>query len=274
MKAFLECVPCVINQITKILNKRIKSVKKREEILKDILFQLSMIPITSITPPEINHEAYNILRKHLGNIDFFLEEKQESNKEAKKLVPKKTKDLGHALLYSIAGNIIDYGPTHCFDIKKTIKSVLKKKLSPKHLKNLKAKLKKAKTLLYICDNAGEIVFDKLLIDYVVSTFDLNVTVAVKSKPVLNDALLADAEFSEIENVIESGSVLAGTNLNAVSREFKRKYQESDIIIAKGQGNFETLPHDKKIFFLLMVKCFHLAKATGLKYGEVVLWSKG
>ncbi|NQU17535.1 MAG: DUF89 family protein [Candidatus Saganbacteria bacterium] len=283
MKAFLECVPCVLNQIIKILRKKVKNQKKREKILLDVLRCFSTIQLSSVTPPELTHEGHSILRKHLGNKDFYKEEKEESNKEALALVPKLEKTirqsknkLHDALLLAIAGNIIDYGPEHKFDINKTLRLVLKKKLSGKQFNLFRKKIKGSKRLLYICDNAGEIVFDRLLIEYLIENYDLEVTVAVKSKPVLNDALIEDARFIKLDKfvgVIESGSVTAGTSLDKVNKEFKDAYDKADIVIAKGQGNFETLPHDKKIFFLLMVKCAHLALATNLKYGEIVLWSK-
>lgn len=276
MKAFLECVPCVLNQIIKILQKRPMSQKKRETILQDILARLSKIPASSVTPPDMTHEAYEVLRKHLGRQDYFKQEKEESNIEALRLVPKTVKTLHQALLYAIAGNIIDYGPDHKFDINKTIKKVLKKKLAPKHLNALKKRLKGPKKLLYICDNAGEIVFDKLLIEFLIKDYKLQITVAVKSKPVLNDAQIDDAKFIKLDkivDVIESGSITAGTNLKKTNSKFNEIYEEADIIFSKGQGNFETLPHNEKTFFLLMVKCFHLAQATHLEYGEVVLWSK-
>ena len=251
--------------------------KIRERILQDILVNLSKIPASSVTPPDMTHVAHSIVRKHLGKEDFFEEEKDESNREALKLVPKTVKTLHTALLYAIAGNIIDYGPDHKFDISKTIKKVLKKKLATKHFKALKKKLEDSRKLLYICDNAGEIVFDRLLIEYLSEEYELKVTVAVKSKPVLNDTLLEDAKLIKLDKIVDvipSGSVTAGTSLDKTNAKFNKIYKEADIVFAKGQGNFETLPHNNKTFFLLMVKCTHLALATGLDYGEVVLWSKG
>ncbi|OGC03319.1 hypothetical protein A2276_00150 [candidate division WOR-1 bacterium RIFOXYA12_FULL_43_27] len=276
MKAFLECVPCILNQVIKILQKKVKNQKKRDKIMQAVLARLSKVSPSSMTPPDLTYVAHQALKEVLGDIDYYKEEKKESNREALKLLPKLPDSLHDALLLAIAGNIIDYGPEHEFDIKQTLKDILHKKLSKKHITALQEKLKQAKNLLYICDNAGEIVFDRLLIEYLKKNYNLNITVAVKSRPVLNDALLSDAKIAGMDKVaavIESGSVTAGTNLESTDKNFRKIYDRADIIIAKGQGNFETLPHNQKTFFLLMIKCRHLALATGLKYGEVVLWKK-
>lgn len=283
MQALLECVPCVLNQIIKVLRKKVKNRAKRERILLKVLAQLSKIPPNSTTPPGLTHYGYEILRKYLGSQDFYKEEKELSNTQALKLLPelkaiiKKSKDPLHdATLLAIAGNIIDYGPDHKFDVNKTIKKVLKTKISSKHFDSFRSKLKKAKNLLYICDNAGEILFDKLFMEYLLSKHKIKITAAVKSKPVLNDAMLPDANaigLDQIAKVIESGSITAGTEVEKTSKKFQQVYKYADLVIAKGQGNFETLPHNEKTFFLLMVKCTHLALATGLKYGEIVIWGK-
>lgn len=280
MKAFLECVPCIINQIVKILQKKVKSQRRRDQVMQAVLARLSKVSPSSMAPPDLTHIAHQALKEVLGETDCYKEEKEESNKEALKLVPKIPTSLEKALLLAIAGNIIDYGPEHKFDINKTLKDVLNKRLSKKYLNKLREKLEGDDSnhrLLYICDNAGEIVFDRLLVEYLAANYDFKITVAVKSKPVLNDALLEDARISGIDkfaDVIESGSVTAGTNLDSVNKKFKKIYDEAGLVIAKGQGNFETLPHNNKTFFLLMIKCRHLALATGFDYGEVVLWSRG
>ncbi|NQT30334.1 MAG: DUF89 family protein [Candidatus Saganbacteria bacterium] len=149
---------------------------------------------------------------------------------------------------------------------------MKKKFAVLDYKKFKQDLKKAKFLLYIGDNAGEIVFDKVLIEELIKY--VNVTFAVKSKPVLNDVLMADAKMVGIDKIvptIESGSDFAGTIPAKGTNQFKKLYRSADMVIAKGQGNFETMDSEKKnIYFLLKMKCPCLAMASGLRKGDIVL----
>ncbi|MFH1683662.1 MAG: ARMT1-like domain-containing protein, partial [Candidatus Margulisiibacteriota bacterium] len=201
------------------------------------------------------------------------------NREALELYPylkkvvKKAKDpLLMAIRLAIAGNIIDYGALAEFDIRKTVKEVLKKKFAVSDYKRFKKDLKKAKLLLYVGDNAGEIVFDKVLIEELIK--HVEIVFAVKSKPVLNDVLMADAKMvgmDKVVRVIPSGSDHAGTTVSKGTKEFKKLYRKADIVIAKGQGNFETMDQERQnIYFLLKTKCPCLARAFGLRAGDIIL----
>jgi len=282
MKAFLECISCIIRQTIEILNRTVKNEKKRQKILSSVIQKLSKIDIYKMTPPEATKYAHDEIHRLSGIKDLYKEPKKQNNREAmelypylKKLVKKSSDPLMMAIRLAIAGNIIDYGALAEFNIRKTIKEVLKKKFAILDYRKFKRDLKKSKFLLYIGDNAGEIVFDRVLIEELIKY--VKVIFVVKSKPVLNDALIDDAKMvgmDKVVNVIESGSDHAGTTAADGTREFKRLYQKADIIIAKGQGNFETLDQEKEnIYFLLKVKCPHLARAEGLTKGDIILKSK-
>jgi len=281
MRALLECIPCVLNQSVEVLRRLVKDQHRRTEILTAVLKRLSELPITDMTPPDMTFEIHKILKQMIGHDDLYDEIKHQNNQQALKLYPKMEKTVHSskeplltAIKLAIAGNIIDYGPNHKFDVEQTIEKVLKQELKSNHLDEFKRKLSAARKVLYIGDNAGEIVFDKLLIDQI--SKGTEVVFAVKSAPALNDITINDAKevgMQEIAKVIESGSVIAGTIYEKTTAEFKKSFKEADLVIAKGQGNFETLKPTPKVFYLLMVKCEHLARASGMLKGDIILWSK-
>jgi len=281
MKAFLECISCIIRQTIEILYRNVKSEKKRQKTLTAVIRKLSKVDIHQMTPPEATKLAHDEIQRLTGINDLYKEPKRLNNLEALELYPylkklvKSAKDpLLMAIRLAIAGNIIDYGALAEFNIRDTVKDVLKKKFAVSDYKRFKKDLKKAKLLLYVGDNAGEIVFDRVLIEELVKHVDI--IFAVKSKPVLNDVLIADAKMvglDKIVKVIPSGSDHAGTTVSKGTKEFKRLFKKADIIIAKGQGNWETMDSEKRnIYFLLKMKCPCLAKASGFRKDDIILKS--
>jgi len=129
----------------------------------------------------------------------------------------------------------------------------------------------AKDILYLADNAGEIVFDRLLIEQMPLK---KVTLAVKGAPIINDATMKDAEatgLTELVEVIDNGSDAPGTILEDCSEAFRQRFDEADMVIAKGQGNYETLSEaDKDIFFVLKAKCSVIARDLGCQVGSLIL----
>lgn len=281
MKILYQCVPCVLRQAIDILEKKVKDKKRRDKIFSAILKRISRRDIFSMTPPELTTKVHKILKKKIGIEDLYEEEKKKTNLLALKIYPRANKIisasadlLGTAIKLAIAGNIIDYGPNQTFDVTETIERVLSLELDEKSYRDFRKMLFSAKRILYVADNAGEIVFDKLLLE----TFpkEIEKIVAVKSAPILNDVTIKDAEFvslSKIAKVIESGSETPGTSLEDTTKEFKRYLKTSDFVISKGQGNLETLPASPKIFFLLLIKCYHLAVKKKFEMGQIVLWRK-
>ena len=179
----------------------------------------------------------------------------------------------------MAGNVIDFGAHSAFDVEATLSEVMAGRDISGSPQDLVTHIGRAKKILYIGDNAGEIVFDKVFIEEIIAA-GKDVVFAVKSSPALNDVLMEDAGFchlTELVDVIESGSGNAGTILTDTTEEFKKIYHEADVVIAKGQGNLETLCDPvglKDIFYLLKVKCPYLADKLGLIMGKVtVLYSR-
>jgi hypothetical protein len=214
-----------------------------------------------------------------GITDPYLEEKEESNlislglyKTWKPRVVESENPFETAVRLSIAGNIMDYGANHDFDINSTIEKVLRVPFAINHTVELRERVASANQVLYLGDNAGEIVFDKLLIETMMHP---NIFYAVKGSPVLNDVTMVDALQCEMDiaaDVIHNGYDAPSTVLNKCSKEFREIFETSDVIISKGQGNLEGLVglNDPRIFFLLMVKCDVIAELLNVKKGDFVV----
>jgi uncharacterized protein with ATP-grasp and redox domains len=178
--------------------------------------------------------------------------------------------LETAVRLSIAGNIIDAGPNRGFDLRATVERVLSEPFGIEDLEALRDALSRASRVLYLADNAGETVFDRLMIE----TIGVPVLYAVKGGPVLNDATLEDALEAGIEgaaHIISTGSNAPGTVLEQCSMEFREVYEGAELIIAKGQANYETLSGEgPKLFFLLQAKCPVIAAHLRVPVGSIVL----
>jgi len=192
--------------------------------------------------------------------------------ELKKEVEISENPFDKALRLSIAGNIIDVVASPDFNIRRTINHVLASEFRIDHSKKLFDEIKKAKTILYLGDNAGEIVLDKLFIEAIDHP---NIYFAVRGAPVLNDVTIKDAlivGMNEKAKVISNGSDFPSTLINRTSHKFREVYNHADLIISKGQGNLEGLLNEKSknIFFLFMVKCETIGKLIGAGKGDFVV----
>jgi len=180
-----------------------------------------------------------------------------------------------ALRLAIAGNVIDYGPNQRFDINNTLEQAKSIVLAIDDSHSLQASISQAKTLLYLGDNAGEIVMDRIFLETISHP---NVYFAVRGAPIINDALLEDAELvgiDKISNLITNGDDAPGTILESTSAEFRDIFDRADLVISKGQGNYEGLNGtDEKIYYILMTKCDHVANHLGVKKGDFVVKKGG
>jgi hypothetical protein len=170
---------------------------------------------------------------------------------------------------------MDYGANQVFDVHKTITKVLSSDFAIDHSIILKQRIKEAKRILYLGDNAGEIVFDKLFIETIMHP---DLVFAVKDAPVLNDVTIQDAKevgMYEVADVISNGYDASSTLLEKCSKEFLDVYRSADLIISKGQGNLEGLIDEKdpRIFFLFMVKCDVIAERVGVEKGSFVVYNQ-
>lgn len=276
MKSNLDCIPCFFEQA--IRTGRI--VARDEALTKKIVDQLGlMLPSISLenSPPETGRLIYDMINRLSGNPDPYQKLKEESTKLALSLYPslkniinKSDDPLLTAIRIAIAGNIIDYGANASFDIENTIEEVLCKEFALFDYELFYERLDKTEQVLYIGDNAGETVFDRLLIEQLAKP----VIYAVRDKPIINDATFDDAHQAGLDNVCEivsSGCDAPGTLIKRCSSSFLSLLEKSTFTISKGQGNFEGLANEKyNIFFLLKVKCKLIADHIGVSNGDIVL----
>ena len=288
MKTYLDCVPCFFRQALEGSRIVQATAKQQKKIIDEFARKIPQISLKA-TPPEIARIGYKLLRIVSFNGDPYQAIKQKSNRIALRLLGKlknkvsRSKDrLLTAVELAIAGNIIDFGVKNNLNVQAELKKILAEenkvihKQSIFHYAEFRQALRKAGDILYLADNAGEVVFDRVLIEEIKKEYpDKNIYYAVKEKPVINDALFEDAKACGIDKtarLISNGTDAPGTILVLCSKEFKRIYRSADMIISKGQGNFESLSNEKRpIFFLFMVKCPVVAKETGCKMGNIVLF---
>lgn len=274
-----RCVQCFLKTYQRLFKKF--DVKNAEQGLFLSAFQRIINENQNASHPEIQRELNRAFYQIMKVRDPFAEEKALSNRIALKLYEQwKPKVLSAdipfdlALRLSIAGNIMDYGANNSFDVHKTIENVLHASFAIDHSELLKNKIQKAKRIMYLGDNAGEIVFDKLFIETIKHP---EVFYAVKNAPVLNDATMVDANeigINSVAKVISNGYDAPSTILTKCSNDFLELYHSADLIISKGQGNFEGLmnENDNRIFFLLMVKCDMIADILNVEKGSFIVFN--
>jgi uncharacterized protein with ATP-grasp and redox domains len=186
------------------------------------------------------------------------------------LVARSDRRVDTALRLSIAGNIIDFGPSRSYDLVETINRVLAQPFAVDDSDTLIARMTRVDRVLILADNAGETVFDRVLI----RELPLPAIYAVKAAPVLNDATVEDARAAGVDQVaqiVSTGSDSPGTILQSCSPEFRAIYDQAGLVLAKGQANYETLSRaGREVFFLLQTKCPVIARDVGVPVGSIVL----
>jgi uncharacterized protein with ATP-grasp and redox domains len=249
-----------------------------QEILKTSAQLIEQTDL-ELSPAENSKPIYDIVTHVTGIQDPYLDLKRKSNEEALRLLPdlQRTVDqaedrLAAALHVAVAGNIIDLGIGHTYDLHRDVDVILQTPFRIDHTDMFKSEIVPGKTLLMLGDNAGEIIFDRILIEELLRR-EIQVTYTVKSQPIINDATFEDAEISGITRlvpVIETGSGDIGINFNNVCAEFMKAFKSADLILAKGHGNFETCDtRPENIYFLLKAKCNVVAGELGVEKGAIV-----
>ena len=283
MRTYLDCIPCFFRQA--LAAARISS--EDETVHRRVLNAVAlMIPDLALndTPPEIAQQVYRIVYEVTGNNDPYLSAKKNANASALSLYPH-MKDmvdysndtLETACKLAIAGNAIDSGPqTEFANMYTIIEDSLGYQIDQEHYRRFKESVDKAYLVLYIVDNAGEIVFDRILIEQLLQIKKLKIVLAVRAKPIINDATLDDAiqvGLNKVATIISSGSGAPATILSQCSTEMNGYYQAADLIISKGQGNYESLSdRPENIFFLFKVKCPVIARDSGYDIDRPVVIS--
>ena len=281
MKINEKCLPCLINQVIKVAN--ITNCSNRDDLYHQVFEQLSKIDFNK-SNPEIIGMIFELVKKHLNNEDPYQEIRQYYNNlflQSYDDFDKKINSFKTAIKYAIIGNIIDFSPINHHEITKIddwFDNIDNLSLTIDHVDKLINDIKKAKTILYLGDNCGEICLDKLLLKRIKQLNpSLKIYFGVRGKPVVNDSIESDAyevDIDEYASIISNGDNSLGTILSRTSAQFNQIYQNCDFVIAKGQANFESLSEEnKKIYFLLMVKCGVIAKYINVPEKSLVCYCK-
>jgi len=258
-----------------------------EIIHKELIDEVArLVPEFSLssTPPEMAYLIRKAVKEKFGDRDLYKEIKEKSNKMALELYPKlkekvekSSNRLMTAVEIAIAGNVIDYAAENRLNIEDEIENLFKEDFAGVgktvfQYDDFRDDLMKTKEVLYLADNAGEVVFDRVLIEEF--CHEKEVTYVVREKPIINDALKEDAKIcgiDKIARIISSGVESPGTILKYCSKEFMEIFNKAEFIISKGQGNYEALSNARNdIYFLFKAKCPVIARHAGAKVGNIVL----
>ncbi len=276
MRIHPECYPCFLRQAYYTLKLVTRDEVLQEKVLKRVMEKLACYEGKD-PPPKVSHLVYGTITQETGVRDPYWTKKRECNRMAlglyprlKELVEQSDDPLLAAVKVAIAGNAIDFGVGRSFELE-NLEIRGEVDLVVSYYEAFKEDFQRAQTVLYIGDNAGEVVFDRVLLEVMEGK---ELFFAVRSGPIINDVTLEDAYEAGIDKVaqiIESGSRAPGTLLDEVTPEFKEFFWEADMVISKGQGNFETLNDaPRRVYFLLKAKCEVVANLLGVGVGDTLL----
>ncbi len=280
MRTYLECIPCFVRQALEASRMVTSDPAVHERVLRETLRLVAEMPFDH-SPPWMGQQIHRLLREATHNSDPYRQVKSQSNALALGLYPTlkervcaSADPFGTAVRLAIAGNVIDFGcRSHLDDdeVHEAIEDAMGGSFDDVAIADLRRAVSEADDILYLADNAGEIVFDRLLIEHMPAD---RVTLVVRGGPVINDATREDAEVARLTSlvaVIDNGSDVPGTILESCSPSFRARFEECDLVMAKGQGNYETLGgEDQNIFFLFKAKCPVIARDVDCDVGSAVV----
>ncbi|MBN1492040.1 MAG: DUF89 family protein [Phycisphaerae bacterium] len=284
MRTYLDCIPCCVRQALDASRMVTDDVAVQERVLRETLALVNTIEFHR-PPPWLGQQIHRFLKTATGDADPYREAKHRSNRLARELYPRLEEAVhaaadpfAAAIRFAIAGNTIDFGvKTHITDadVREAVHVAETAPLDEAVLTRFRRAIESARDILYLADNAGEILFDRLLIERLPTN---KLAVVVRGQPIINDATREDAEAAglpAIVEVIDNGSDVPGTIPELCSPAFRERLARCDLLISKGQGNYETLDGiAKRVFFLLRAKCPVIARHIGCEIGCMVLYENG
>ncbi|MBP1743808.1 MAG: hypothetical protein H6Q58_786 [Firmicutes bacterium] len=271
-----KCIECTANKADYLLVMFEKDAEKRRRLKEEVMDIINGSPADE-TSPNLNARVMRFIKNRLGLGDIYYEIKKEYNRYLLTLeddiigkIDSSEDRLLTALKYAMAGNFIDFGAMNAVDkgeLKRLIENAPDQEIDKGRYAEFREDLGRARNIVYLADNAGEIVFDKVFVKIIRETYpDASVTVVVRGMPIHNDATRTDAEetgMAAIADVIDNGTDIPGTELDKVNRETREALDVADVIISKGQGNFETLfGSGRNIYYLFLCKCSLFAERFG------------
>jgi hypothetical protein len=281
MKLYTDCIPCFVQQALRAGRAAGAGEQTQQAILRRVMRELSEAD-WSVAPIEIARGVYRAVRETTGADDPFAELKRQSNQRILELYPSlrervttSKRPLRRAVELAIAGNIMDFAALESFDVEATIGKVQSQGFAIDDYEVLERKLAGAASLLLFADNAGEIVFDRLLVETILAQRAVEVSLVVKGGPLVNDATMQDAREAGLDGIpgVQLLQVSNGDDDHHPeygSAELAEWIDSHDVVVAKGQANYEALSEYEGILHLLMVKCGLIARDIGASVGDIVL----
>lgn len=278
-----ECLKCQLDSLPKRIKKYGIDTETGHRLTNELTNEIQKLSSSASYSPEVTRNILTKLKSYSTINDPYKVEKEKSNRELmskygefRKLIDSSDDKFDTALRLAIAGNIIDFGPNHKFDVFETIERVLNSDFAIDHSAQLRKAIKQADSILYLGDNCGEAVLDKLFIETINHP---RVWFAVRGEPVLNDVTRSEAiglGIDKFAQIIDNGDDCPSTILHRVSPAFLSVYKSAGLIISKGMGNFEGLMYenDPRLFYMLMIKCPVIAEKTGASTGSFVIKQNG
>lgn len=285
MRSYTDCVHCYLKQAVSCMQLGGVDEDRQHEILYELMDIIKGFD-RDRSPAWNSSVAVKKTYELMGVADPYHEAKMESNDLALKLYPEleemvdRSGDRLHtALKISVSGNVIDLGINRSYDVHEGLRHSIEQGFSIDRYEDFKKRLQNTQDILILGDNSGEIVFDRILVREL-RDMGKKITYAVKEGPVLNDATLEDAVYVGMDRLAEAvtnGTDMLGTNMEAVSDEFRQIYYRTPVIISKGQANFETLEAEPsaadRVFFMLKIKCVDVGRVAGADYGTYVFFNR-
>jgi damage-control phosphatase, subfamily I len=281
MKVNLDCFPCFVRQALEAARMASDDEHQHRALLDHVMRQLTRLPL-EVTPPQVGQLIHRLIRQHINSDDPYRQLKDRDNKVALEMLPelrervlRESDPLRAACQLAIAGNAIDCGASSGgFDLVAIADEALGHGFAVDDYVRFRAALDRAERVLYLGDNCGEIVFDRLLVESIYRRTDAHIDFAVRGRPVLNDANMEDAMRAGMDlyaEIISNGSDAPATVLSECSRPLQDTYREADVIVAKGQGNYESLSQESgPLFYLLKAKCAVVARDIDVPVDAYVL----
>ena len=287
MKAEPQCIPCFLDQAVEALELTRADHETQIRTMKRLLSYLNGTSL-DVSPPELSMHIHAIIREETGHPDPYAGVKKMSTETVRRILPyldelmERADDrLSLAVKLGALGNVIDFGTPSRLDINEMVDDVVERELTVFELETFIRELERAGTILFLGDNAGEIILDTFLLREL-KELRKDIIYGVREGPIINDATLEDAReagIPELAEVITTGSLGPGTLLSSASQALLEALERADLVISKGQGNFESLSADPllvenihpgvPVFFLLTVKCGIVGNYAGVPEGSTI-----
>ena len=281
MNVYLDCFPCFLRQTLEAARMSTGNEAVQRQILDEVMKRLVRFPL-DVTPPQVGRIIHRLIKEITGKEDPYQKVKRRYNEMALEMYPELCERVQAsedpvltAVKLAIAGNIVDFGAlSGNFDLEQVVEETLSSDLALDDYEPFRRALERAGHIVYLGDNTGEIVFDRILIEHLLKLRRVQIIFVVRGAPIINDATMEDAHFvgmDRVVQVISDGSDAPAMVLSECSPEVSEAYHAADMVIVKGQGSYESLSDERgPLFFLLKAKCPVVAGDLGVQVGGLIL----